>query len=563
MKRPFKFRHTSEIAGGFVLLATGLLIAGIFFAARAQGWFEGKSSLIVVFDTQEGAFGLQEGAEIRIRDAVAGRVGPISPTENRQMSTVFIIKNHFMPLITKDSVAKVMKKFGVAGDSYVSIECGNGPPVVDGDVIQCFKDEEIMETVQRVLDELRTTLLPVFEDAKEIVTRVNSILASVDEGKGTAGSIIGDTEMRDDLRTIVENLSLLIKQTESVMKTAEEFLEKDAREVGGSMTDLLSDVNLLLTNEVLEIAGKLIEVENEANITLKEAQRLIKGVQRHWLFRKYIKEESKTVLLVPSAMTYLNEDGLKEDLQKALAESRLAGDSEAIARCAFNLAACHLARGEITEAMSFNEEARMSYRMTDENPVSTVLLEAEALRVTSNCDAALERIAKADDLIGWSVDSETKVEAGLIETAIRCDLRETDEARDVLRKIGRKLRKTDQPRLDAAAAGLLGRIWLCEGNPKEAGGAFLKKAEHLRAAESFKTMADALKASADAYGIASVHGKAGEIYYRAAASYFAQNDMASSRDCLDKAERAARNTDDDLLFRQIAHLREQGVKVSH
>jgi len=557
MNRPFRFKHTSELAGAFVLLATVLLVVAIVLAARAQGWFEGKSRLVVVFSTQEGSFGLQEGAEIRIRNTVAGRVGTISPTESGQMSTSFIIKNRFMPLVTKGSIAKVRKKFGVAGDAYVEIERGDGPPVADGDMIVCQRDEEIMETAQRVLDELRTTLLPIFEDAKEIVTHVKNILGAVDRGEGAAGSLIADTDMRDDLKIIVENITGITEQAQAVIEMAELFLEGDLREMGNGVTAVLADARNMLTNDVTKIADELLGLEKEANVTLRETRRLIKGVQRHWLFRKYIKEESDTVLLVPAAMSYLSVDGVREELAAALNASRLADDTAASASRAYNLAACHLARGEITEAMAFNEEARVAYRITGGNPVSTLLLEAEALRTANRSSAALNKVLEANALIGWSVDRETKVEAGLIKAAIHCDLREIDEARLALKKIKSKLRKTEQPRLEAAASGMMGRILLCEGDPQGAAAQFLEKAAHLRSAAAYRPMAEALKASAEAYGVAVAHAEEGELYYRAAASFHAQNDTDAAMECLAGAVAAAKAAGDDLLLKQAERLQRQ------
>lgn len=39
MQQRFHFRYANELVGAFVLLALLLLVAGIFFTARSQGWF--------------------------------------------------------------------------------------------------------------------------------------------------------------------------------------------------------------------------------------------------------------------------------------------------------------------------------------------------------------------------------------------------------------------------------------------------------------------------------------------------------------------------------------------
>jgi len=100
-QRPFKFRFASEIAGSFVLLALFLVLAGIVFAAHYQGWFEGTFTLKTKFTTEEGSYGLQEGSEVRVRNAVAGKVGKIRPTADGGMELTFEIQKRFRRFVRK------------------------------------------------------------------------------------------------------------------------------------------------------------------------------------------------------------------------------------------------------------------------------------------------------------------------------------------------------------------------------------------------------------------------------------------------------------------------------
>ena len=158
--KPFRFRYASEIAGTFVLLSVAMLVAGILLAGRTQGWFERDFTLKTRFDTEEGAFGLQEGNEVRIRNTLAGRVGKIMPMADGSLQASFTLKNRFKPFLTRGAAAKIRKKFGVAGDSFVDLEAGKGGPIQDGDVIDCKKDEEIMETARKMLTDRQTDFSP-------------------------------------------------------------------------------------------------------------------------------------------------------------------------------------------------------------------------------------------------------------------------------------------------------------------------------------------------------------------------------------------------------------------
>ena len=107
MSRPFKFRFVDEIAGGFVLLGVVLLVAGIYLAGHAQGWFEPRLVLRTLFSTAEGTYGLQEGAEVRILGTLAGRLDRITPVAQGGLEGRLILKGKFRNFVHKDSVAKV------------------------------------------------------------------------------------------------------------------------------------------------------------------------------------------------------------------------------------------------------------------------------------------------------------------------------------------------------------------------------------------------------------------------------------------------------------------------
>ncbi|MBN1674262.1 MAG: MCE family protein [Kiritimatiellae bacterium] len=199
MSRPFKLRYASEIAGFFVLVCVALLVAGIFLAGQAQGWFEPKLTLHAVFTTDaqvyatadntqfpllnalvgkvteirpeqrsEGAFGLQAGAEVKILNTVAGTVTEITPNERGDIEATFVIRGVYQRYVRKDSVALVKKKFEIAGDAFVEILPGDPaqPMMPSGAYIQCRKDTEIIEIAMAVLADLRDASLPTINQLR-------------------------------------------------------------------------------------------------------------------------------------------------------------------------------------------------------------------------------------------------------------------------------------------------------------------------------------------------------------------------------------------------------------
>ncbi len=225
MDATFKFRFVNEITGAFVLLAAALLVTGVFMAGRAQGLFERKFKLHVIFTSAEGSFGLKKGSEIRILSAPAGMVDQIEPTPDGAIKAVFILKERFHGFVRTSSRAIVKKTLVVTGDAYVEISVGdrNDPMIPDGGTIDCSKDREIVEQATVMLDELRAQTIPALEKIQ------------------------------------------------------------------------------LFLDEMPDLAA-------QAQSTLREAQILMQGLERHWLLRKYIEPVDSYYLIAPVQTGSLQEE---------------------------------------------------------------------------------------------------------------------------------------------------------------------------------------------------------------------------------------------------------------
>jgi ABC-type transporter Mla subunit MlaD len=241
MNQPFKFRFVNEITGAFVLGAIVLLIAGIFLAGRAQGFFESKFKLHTEFATEEGSFGLQKGSDVRIRDAVAGTVSSITPSSSGILTATLVIKESFHPFVRINSRAIVKKALIITGDAYIDIASGNmGDPIIpDGSMIQCIKDTQIIEKATRLIDDLHTNTIPILKQTK----------------------------------VVLDELAPLTAQAKSTLKEGE---------------------NVLRNN----VPAVLLQAQD----TLRSAQITLEALQRHWLLRKYVEQPDNSQIISPAAI---------------------------------------------------------------------------------------------------------------------------------------------------------------------------------------------------------------------------------------------------------------------
>lgn len=555
MKQQFKFRHADEIAGTFVILAMILLVVGVVLTGRSQGWFDGSFKLHVVFDSQDGSFGLQEGAVVQVRSTIAGRVGKIKPTQDGVMGTTLILKERFRPFITTTSVAKIKKKFGVAGDSYVEIERGSGgEEIKDGDTIACVKDEELMVSAQNMLAEIEKSLLPMFEEVQQIVTNVSSIVEKVDKGKGIAGAVVSDEELRDDLTDIVAHMEGVANDIESVVNTVSGLVSNDVSKIVGDVAVMTGQTRELLTNDVPRIMADVPAMQKEVGRILVESRRVIEGVQRHWLLRKYIKHDSDLVPLVPLAIGMTANGDIQQKLAEALVSARQADDMRAIAKNAYNLAVCKLAVGNTNAAEVLNIESRLACRAAGKSEASTCLLEAELAHLQRDFETATKLAKSAVDLVGGK-DQETKTEARIMLASIYLDAGDVKAAEKEIKRAQHYSKKLDQPQYGAAIQGVRAGIALRSGKQKDAAAAFIKQADWLRKSEEFGAMATSLRQAADVYSNLNLQDQAAEYYYRAASSLQARGQQTRAGQILDLAEKAAQTADNKLLLKRISQLK--------
>jgi phospholipid/cholesterol/gamma-HCH transport system substrate-binding protein len=294
---PYKFRHVNEIVGTFVVLAVVLVVAGIFLMARAQRWFEPVHDLRVTFPA-EGTFGVERGARIEILGAVAGRVDRIRVHDDGSIQGILRVRGEYARFLHTDSAAVVRKEYGVAGASYIVITVGAGAPLpLENAEIPIRKDTELLEMLQMVVEQIQEAVLPALTEVEKtlaeyrglaadlrsptnslqmLLANLNGIAAGLREGEGTAGKILRDPAIADEARKAVAQVNELLDKLGTTLDEANGIL----RNVQKS-SDALPEVVETVRGEMKDIPGVVLQ----ARATLNETEKLLGGLQRHWLLR--------------------------------------------------------------------------------------------------------------------------------------------------------------------------------------------------------------------------------------------------------------------------------------
>ena len=316
MKQRFKFRHVNEITGTFVILVAVALIAAIVWTGYRQRWFRGTVTLRIVLP-EAGAAGIRQGSEVYFLGTLVGTVSQVIVDAAGRMEARTSIRSDFFRFVRADSSAVVKKKFGVAGDAYFEITRGQGPPLPKKDASIICK--ELPGTMETAIEEVRSAILPVLDKLSvgldtwttlgeklstgadawtklgtnlgesrrrldQLFARLDGLVADVEQGKGTAGKLLTDPALANDLQTLLDKGNASMDQLKAILKDVQ-------------VTSIhLSGVSEALATEAQDLPGLVLQTQQ----MLHELERLIEGIERHWLIRKYIEQRQPNTRIPPS-----------------------------------------------------------------------------------------------------------------------------------------------------------------------------------------------------------------------------------------------------------------------
>jgi phospholipid/cholesterol/gamma-HCH transport system substrate-binding protein len=291
MAEHFKFRRVNEITGTFVLVVVALLIAALVWTGHSQRWFKSRVTLRIILP-EAGAAGIRQGSEVYFLGTLVGSVSDVVVDTTGRMEAQANIRRDFFRFVRADSSAVIKKKFGVAGDSFFEITRGLGQPLPEKKAsIVC--NEQFQSALEAAVEEIRretvlalkktstgldtwttlgTNLMTTRERLDQLVGRVDNMAADVQAGKGTVGKWLTDPGTADELKT------LLVKANHSV-----DELQVTLNNLQQASTNLpaISDA---VGKEAKDLPGLVLQTQ----VSMREVERLIEAMQRHWLVRKYV-----------------------------------------------------------------------------------------------------------------------------------------------------------------------------------------------------------------------------------------------------------------------------------
>ena len=298
MEERFKFRRVKEITGTFVLVVVAGLITAVVWTGRSQRWFRSNVTLRIVLP-EAGAAGIRQGSEVYFLGTRVGTVSDVIVDATGRMEAQANIRRDFFRFVRADSSAVVEKKFGVAGDSFFEITRGQGKPLPEKNAA-IFCNEQFQSALESAIEEIRRETLLVLKKAStgldawtqlgtdlgetrqhlnQLIARLDHIAAGVEQGKGTAGKLITDTAVADEAQRLLARANEVMGELQGVATN----LNVAVKNVQNG-TARLPEITDAVANETKDLPGLVLQTQ----VSMRELERLIEAMQRHWLLRKYV-----------------------------------------------------------------------------------------------------------------------------------------------------------------------------------------------------------------------------------------------------------------------------------
>jgi phospholipid/cholesterol/gamma-HCH transport system substrate-binding protein len=265
----------SQLKVGVIGLAAFLILAVlIFLLTSSKGIFQRNATLRTYMDD---ASGITDSTPVRLNGINIGAVDKVNLTSSRDpMRTVEFemgVQKKYLAQIPVDSVAGIAAA-NLLGDKFVNITKGRSPQhVEDGAEIKSLQARDIPELMAQ-----SANLLSTFQT---IVSRVDTLLAGVEQGKGNIGKLLKDEELYERLNGIASEGQKLLADVRTGNGTISKLIYDDA--LYQEIRSPIKRVDALLADLQAGqgTAGKLLKdpaLYDEARQSLAEIRALLKDV---------------------------------------------------------------------------------------------------------------------------------------------------------------------------------------------------------------------------------------------------------------------------------------------
>ena len=254
--------------GIFIAAGLALLIFGLFYIGSKENMFTKTFEVYSVFSSVSG---LSEGNNVQFAGINVGTVKSIKIMSTDKIKVTMSIQDKVREFIKKDSEASINSE-GLVGNKVLTIFGGTpgSTPIDAGDSIHSIKPAELGDIIKNLNESSK--------EAQKIATQITEITQKVNNGEGTLGKLVNNSDLYDNLDSLTANVA---NSTERIDK----ILAQTSNTINTVTSDIqnLTESIKLITDNIGEITTKINSSQSLVGTLLTDTifANDIKGVLRN------------------------------------------------------------------------------------------------------------------------------------------------------------------------------------------------------------------------------------------------------------------------------------------
>src|ERR1035437_9044726 len=210
--------------GAFIVGTLAILAAGVFIIGSKEYLFRSTYQLKAQFDN---VGGLASGAGVQVGGVHSGTVYSIDLPHKPgdKVTVVMDLDKSTHEIIKQDSLASIETE-GLLGNQYLAISFGSAgqADVKDGDTIASEPALEISDLLQKTSGILDSSQQAI-QNATRATANLDSISAKIDGGQGTAGALVNDKQLYNNLEKTTSAMQDTMVQAQAGVTDFQENME--------------------------------------------------------------------------------------------------------------------------------------------------------------------------------------------------------------------------------------------------------------------------------------------------------------------------------------------------
>jgi len=330
MQMFFRVKHFDRYVGILVVFAILMAVVALVFVGRGQKWFAKRSPYKVVFSKVQG---LKTGTPVTISGMEVGNVKSLRLNPQSKVELMIEVLQRYQGNIRQDSQAAIA--MALIGGKTIEITVGSPekPPLPAGSTIPSLEPKDItdllkeidvkgsLKKIDDVLDNLKS-ITHKLDDPKgplfRILGNLEFVSSQLKNGQGGVGAILQDPKMHREINAAIAQVRRSLSNVDEITRNAAQVsqtlpplmgeVDRSVKEVPKLIEELkkalaelppiLEDVKRTtahtpaIAENVKEITGnvrkaspQIPELMTTTQETTEDTDKLIQGLQKHWLLR--------------------------------------------------------------------------------------------------------------------------------------------------------------------------------------------------------------------------------------------------------------------------------------